>query len=45
MQTRRSFEPQLIAKGQRRFDGFGIRFLPLARGMTVREIQGHLAEL
>src|SRR6202048_449740 len=41
-----SFEPQLIGKGQTRFDGFDDRILSLyARGMTVREIQGHLAEL
>ena len=41
-----SFEPQIIAKGQRRFDGFDDKILSLyARGMTVREIQGHLAEL
>src|SRR5579864_8619001 len=41
-----SFEPQLIAKGQTRFDGFDDRILSLyARGMTVREIQGHLSEL
>src|SRR5438445_458220 len=41
-----SFEPQLIGKGQRRFDGFDDKILSLyARGMTVREIQGHLAEL
>ena len=41
-----SFEPQLIAKGQTRFDGFDEKILSLyARGMTVREIQGHLAEL
>lgn len=41
-----SFEPQLIAKGQTRFDGFDDKILSLyARGMTVREIQGHLAEL
>jgi putative transposase len=40
-----SFEPQLIAKGQTRFDGFDDKILSLyARGMTVREIQGHLAE-
>src|ERR1700745_1682678 len=38
--------PQLIAKGQTRFDGFDDKILSLyARGMTVREIQGHLAEL
>src|SRR6201981_3052423 len=41
-----SFEPQLIAKGQTRFDGFDDQILRLyARGMTVREIQGHLLEL
>src|SRR6516162_1883960 len=41
-----SFEPQLVAKGQTRFDGFDDKILSLyARGMTVREIQGHLAEL
>jgi putative transposase len=41
-----SFEPLLIGKGQTRFDGFDGKILSLyARGMTVREIQGHLAEL
>src|ERR1700752_3882722 len=41
-----SFQPQLIAKGQMRFDGFDDKILSLyARGMTVREIQGHLSEL
>src|ERR1700759_483978 len=41
-----SFEPQLIAKGQTRFDGFDDKIVSLyARGMTVREIQGHLSEL
>src|SRR6201996_3027332 len=41
-----SFEPQLIAKGQTRFDGFDDKMLSLyARGMTVREIQGPVAEL
>jgi len=40
-----SFEPQLVAKGQTRFDGFDDKILSLhARGMTVREIQGHLAD-
>ncbi len=38
-----TFEPQLIAKGQTRFDDKIISLY--ARGMTVREIQGHLAEL
>jgi transposase-like protein len=41
-----SFEPQLVAKGQTRFDGFDDKILSLyARGIPVREIQGHLAEL
>src|SRR5579875_618128 len=41
-----TFEPQLIPKGQTRFDGFDNKILSLyARGMTVREIQGHLTEL
>jgi transposase-like protein len=41
-----TFEPRLIAKGQTRFDGFDEKIISLyARGMTVREIQGHLAEL
>jgi putative transposase len=41
-----SFEPKLIAKGQTRFDGFDDKILSLyARGMSVREIQGHLLEL
>lgn len=41
-----SFEPQLVAKGERRFDGLDDKILSLyARGMTVREIQAHLAEL
>src|SRR3974377_2403514 len=40
-----SFEPQLIAKGQTRFDGFDDKILSLyARGMTVREIQVLLAQ-
>ena len=41
-----SFEPQLIPKGQKRFEGFDDKILSLyARGMTVREIQGHLTEI
>ena len=40
-----TFEPQLIGKGQTRFDGFDDKIISLyARGMTVREIQGHLAD-
>ena len=41
-----SFDPQLIAKYQRRFPGFDDKIVSMyARGMTVREIQGHLAEM
>lgn len=40
-----SFEPLLIAKHERRFTGFDDKIVALyARGMTVREIQGFLAE-
>jgi transposase-like protein len=39
------FEPQIIRKGQRRFDGFDDRIIALyAGGMTVREIQRFLFE-
>jgi putative transposase len=41
-----SFEPELVKKGQRRLAGFDDKVLSLyARGMTTREIQGHLHEL
>ncbi len=41
-----TFEPQLIPKHQRRLEGFDAKVLSLyARGMTVREMQGHLGEL
>jgi putative transposase len=41
-----SFEPQLIPKHQTRWNGFDDKILSLyARGMTVREIQGHLEEM
>ena len=40
-----SFEPLLIPKHERRFTGFDDKIVALyARGMTVREIQGFLAE-
>ena len=40
------FEPQLVKKGQTRFNGFDDKILSLyARGMTTREIQGHLEEI
>lgn len=41
-----SFEPLIVPKGERRLEGFDDRIVSLyARGMTVREIQGHLQEL
>ena len=41
-----SFEPQLIGKHARRFTGFDDKIIAMyARGMTVREIQGFLAEM
>ena len=41
-----SFDPKLIARYQRRFPGFDEKIISMyARGMTVREIQGHLVEL
>ena len=43
---RGNFEPQLIAKYQCRFPGFDDKIVSMyARGMSVREIQGHLREL
>jgi putative transposase len=40
-----SFEPQIVAKGQTRLDGFDDRIISLyARGLSVREIQAHLQE-
>lgn len=41
-----SFEPLLIGKHDRRFTGFDDKIIAMyARGMTVREIQGYLAEI
>jgi putative transposase len=41
-----SFEPQLIKKGQTRFDGFDDKIISMySRGMTCREIQAHLQEI
>lgn len=40
------FEPQLVKNGQRRLSGFDDVVLSLyARGLSTREIQGHLADL
>ena len=41
-----SFEPQLIKKGQTRFDGLDDKIISCyARGMTCREIKAHLREI
>ena len=41
-----TFDPKLIAKYQRRFPEFDEKIVSMyARGMTVREIRGHLEEL
>ena len=41
-----SFEPVLVPKRETHFDGFDEKIISMyARGMTVREIQGHLEEL
>ena len=41
-----TFDPQLIAKYQRRFPGFADKIVSMyARGMSTREIVGHLRDL
>jgi len=41
-----SFEPQIVAKGQTRFTGFDDKIISMySRGMTTREIEGHLKEI
>jgi len=41
-----TFDPQLIGKYQRRFPGFDDKIISMyARGMSTREITGHLREL
>ena len=41
-----SFEPQIVGKHERRFTGFDQKIIAMyARGMTIREIQGYLAEM
>jgi len=41
-----TFEPIIVEKGQTRFAGFDDKIISLyARGMTTREIQGHLEEI
>jgi putative transposase len=41
-----TFDPKLIQRYQRRFPGFDDKIVSMyARGMTVREIQGHLLQI
>jgi putative transposase len=41
-----SFEPKIVGKRQTRFTGFDDKILSMyARGMSTREIQGHLEEI
>jgi putative transposase len=41
-----TFEPKIVAKGQTRWTGFDDKILSMyARGMTTRDIQGHLEEI
>ena len=40
------YQPQIIKKGQTRFDGFDDKIISMySRGMTVRDIQAHLKEI
>jgi putative transposase len=41
-----TFEPQIVRKGQRRFQGFDDKILALySRGLSTRDIEAHLAEI
>ena len=41
-----SFEPQIVRKGQRRFQGFDDKILALySRGLSTRDIEAHLKEM
>ena len=41
-----TFEPKIIAKGQRRWTGFDDKIISMySRGMSTREIQGHLEDI
>src|SRR4051812_49017541 len=41
-----TFEPQIVPKHQRRFEGFDDKILSMyARGMSTRDIQAHLREI
>ena len=41
-----SFEPQIVRKRQRRFEGFDDKILALySRGLSTRDIEAHLEEI
>ena len=41
-----TFEPRIVGKGQTRFTGFDEKIISMySRGMSTREIQGHLEEI
>jgi putative transposase len=41
-----SFEPKIVRKGQRRFEGFDDKILALySRGLSTRDIEAHLQEI
>ena len=41
-----AFEPQIVSKRQRRFEGFDDKILALyPRGMSTRDIEAHLEEI
>jgi putative transposase len=41
-----TFQPQIVRKGQRRFEGFDEKILALySRGLSTRDIEAHLAEI
>src|SRR5438105_10488377 len=41
-----SFEPRIVRKGQRRFEGFDEKILALySRGLSTRDIEAHLKEI
>src|SRR5215470_3436123 len=43
---RATFDPKIVAKGQTRWTGFDDKIISMyARGMSTREIQGHLEEM
>ena len=44
--SRRQFQPQIVRKRQRRFEGFDDKILALySRGLSVRDTAAHLEEI